>query len=114
VNLVFGLQDAKSVILSQISLDQGTQAGQQLHYAYGITEMPPTTRNSFAAQLGRSQPRRREAFLLLARSQCIGGTAKVDRHCRNHQRGIVIRVVMVRQRGEGVEPVVISDLSQSN
>jgi hypothetical protein len=30
-----------------------------------------------------------------------GGTAKADRHCRNHRRGIVVRVVIVRQRGDG-------------
>jgi hypothetical protein len=58
-------------ILSQISLDQGTQASQRLHYAQGITETSPATRNSSAAQPGRSQPRRREAFLRLARSQSM-------------------------------------------
>jgi hypothetical protein len=48
-----GLQDAEQLpcaqipaILSQISLDQGTQVDQQLHYAQGITGMPPATHNS--------------------------------------------------------------------
>jgi hypothetical protein len=78
VIVVFALQDAEQLpraqilaILSQISPNQGTQASQGLHYAQGITETPPATRNSSAAQPGRSQPRHHEAFLRLARSQRI-------------------------------------------
>lgn len=73
-------------ILSQISLDQGRQASQRLHFLHGIAETPPATR-SFAAQLGKSQPRRREEFLRLTRSQHMGGSAKADLHCCNHRRG---------------------------
>jgi hypothetical protein len=40
----------------------------RLHNARVLTEILPRTRNS-AAQPGRSQPRRREAFLPLARSE---------------------------------------------
>jgi hypothetical protein len=36
-----------------------------------------------------------------------GSTAKADRHCRNDRRGIVVRLVMVRQRGEGTEPAIM-------
>jgi hypothetical protein len=78
VIVVFALQDAEHLPcaqilanLSQIGLKQGTQASQRLHYAQGITEMPPATRNLSAAQLGRSQLRRHKAFLRLARSQRI-------------------------------------------
>jgi hypothetical protein len=106
------LQDAKQLPCTQIlavflriSLDQVRQASQRLYYLYRTAETPLATYNSFAAQLGRSQLRHCEAFLQLARSQHIGGIAKADWHCRNHRRGIVVRVVIVRQRGEGVEPV---------
>jgi hypothetical protein len=61
-------------------LDQGTQAGQRLHYTQGITKMLLATHNLFAVQLGRSPLHRCEAFLLLARSQRIRSTAKADRH----------------------------------
>jgi hypothetical protein len=78
VIVVSVLQDAEQLPctqilanLSQISPKQGTQASQRLHYVQGITDTPRAKRNSSAAQPGRSQPRRHEAFLRLARSQRI-------------------------------------------
>jgi hypothetical protein len=56
--------------LSQISLDQGGRLLPEPNCAGKLTGKPPT-RNSSAAQLGKSQPRRHKAFLRLARSQRI-------------------------------------------
>ena len=55
---------------SQISPDQGAQLLPEPNCAGKLTRKPPT-RNSSAAQLGRSQPRRCEAFIRLAKSQRI-------------------------------------------
>jgi hypothetical protein len=83
-----------------------------------LTGKPPT-RNSSTAQPGRSQPRRRKAFLPLARSQRMEALPKQAGIVVNHRGGIVVKLVIVRQRGEGAEPVFmlvsqIIQLRQSN
>ena len=55
---------------SQISLDQGTRLLLEPNCVKKLTRKPPT-RNSPAAQLGRSQPRHCEVFLRLATTHCI-------------------------------------------
>jgi len=59
-----------------------------LHSARELTEIHPPTRNS-TAQPGRCQPRHREAFLRLVRSQCMKGMRRqvstvvvTEEHCR--------------------------------
>lgn len=52
----------------------------------------PTTRNS-AAQLGRNQPRRHEAFLQLARSQRMKQCERqTSTHYRNYREGLPCRM----------------------
>jgi hypothetical protein len=86
-DLVFGLQDAEQVLqwptlfpAAYVAISPSRRRSAQIQ-AYttpantstAVSELtetppPPKTRNPTAAQLGRSQPRRREAFSQLARS----------------------------------------------
>jgi hypothetical protein len=70
----------------------------------------PRTRNS-AAQPGRSQPRRREAFLRLARSQRITMLTQ-ELLLWQSPRSVSASVVMVRRREEGAGLSSCSYLSQ--
>ena len=68
-----------------------------------LTKILPPTRNA-TAQPGRSWPRRREAFLPLARSYRMKGMPRASLlHCRGHRGGIAARIVMVRRREDGSE-----------
>jgi hypothetical protein len=71
----------------------------------------PPTRNA-TAQPGRSWPRRREAFLPLAKSYRMKGMLRASLQCRSHGRSIAVRIVMVRRRGEGSELSSCSHLGQ--
>jgi hypothetical protein len=82
------------------------------HYdARELTEILPPTRNA-TAQLGRSWPRRREAFLPLAKSYRMKGMPRASIECRSHRGRIAVRIVMVRRRGEGSELSSCSYLGQ--
>jgi hypothetical protein len=66
---------------SQISPDQGILC---ISSSRELTEILPSIRNS-AAQLGRCQPRRCEAFLRLARSYRVKAIPRQSRYYRNHR-----------------------------
>jgi hypothetical protein len=92
---------------AKINPDQGGATPTRAQLRRKLTGEPPT-RNSSAAQPGRSQPRRREAFLRLARSHCIEAPPRQSLHCRNRRSSIVMRVVMVRRRSRGcVSPAML-------
>jgi hypothetical protein len=75
----------KSPLSSQISPDQGIA----VHVAVTtgpreLTETLPPTRNA-TAQPGSSWPRRREAFLPLAKSYRMKGMPRANLHCRGRR-----------------------------
>ena len=72
---------------SQISPDQGERLLPEPNCAGKLTGKPPT-RNPSAAQPGRNQPHRREAFLRLARSYRIEALPRQSRHRCNHRRAL--------------------------
>jgi hypothetical protein len=105
------LQDAQQKLRYQpfslqISLDQGGRLLLEINCAGRLTGKL-STRNSSAAQPGRSQPRRHEAFLRLARSQRMEALPRQTDVVVIARRGIVMGVVIVRQRGERAEPVAM-------
>jgi len=77
----------------------------------GAHRDPSPTRNA-TAQPGRSWPRRREAFLPLAKSYRMKGMPRASLQCRSHRGSIAVRIVMVRRRGEGSELNSCSYLGQ--
>jgi hypothetical protein len=83
----------------------------RLYGSRELTEIPSPTRNA-TAQPGRSWPRRREAFLPLAKSYRMKGMPRASLQCRSHGRSIAVRIMMVRRRGEGSELSSCSHLGQ--
>jgi hypothetical protein len=84
---------------SHISPDQGARLLPEPNCAGKLTGKP-LTRKSSAAQPGRSQPRRRKAFLRLAWTHCIEALPRQSLHSYS-PTSIVVRVVMVRRRSTG-------------
>ena len=96
---------------SQVSSDQGIQCMWSSPRRKGAHRDPSPTRNA-TAQPGRSWPRRREAFLPLAKSYRMKGMPRASLQCRSHRGSIAVRIVMVRRRGEGSELNSCSYLGQ--
>jgi hypothetical protein len=97
---------------SQISPDQGIQCISSSPPAQGISPRSPSPTSNATAQPGRSWPRRREAFLPLAKSYRMKGMPRASLHCRSRERSIAVRIVMVLRRGEGSELNSCSYLGQ--
>jgi hypothetical protein len=76
-----------------------------------LTKILPPARNT-TAQPGRSWPRHREAFLLLARSYRMKRMLRANLHYRGHRGRIIVRIVMVRRQEEGGELRLCSYLEQ--
>lgn len=87
---------------SQISPDQGIECMSSSDRPNGAHRDPFPTRNA-TAQPGRSWPRRRKAFLPLARLYCMKGMPRASSTVAVTEGGIAARIVMVRQREEGSE-----------
>jgi hypothetical protein len=86
-------------------------ACRRLTDARELTKILPPTRNP-TAQPGRSWPRRREAFLPLAKSYRMKGLPRASLHCRSHGRSVAVKIVLVRRRGRGSELSSCSNLGQ--
>jgi hypothetical protein len=89
--------DGNRSFSSQINLDQGIQRMLSSSPARELTEILPSTRNA-TAQPGKSRPRHREAFLLLARLYHMKGMPRASLQRRSHQRSIAAKIVIVRRR----------------